>query len=159
MQTRTLQRMWEVLLIIILIDNYALSRTVSGQLRRTFKLIQMMGNCPLPLKHCHHLAFWIPTHCHSFSLYSPDFKTPNVIQCQIFFMFLDLLYFTSFSGKSNLPMSYNLVSMSSCFYIIFHRQSVNKFHCATFKPYLHLTVFGLVLCFTLIQANTISHPN
>lgn len=84
-----------------------------------WKLIQMMGNCPLPLKHCHHLAFWISTHCHAFSLCSPDFRPPNVIQCQFFFMFLDLLYFTSFSSNSNLPMSYNLVSMSSCFYIIF----------------------------------------
>lgn len=124
-----------------------------------WKFIQMMGNCPLPLKHSHHLGFWIPTHCHVFSLCSPDFKPPNVIQCQIFFMFLDLLYFTSFSGNSNLPMSYNLVTMSSCFYIIFHRQSVNKFHCATFKPYLHLTFFGLVLCFILTHANTISHTN
>lgn len=77
------------------------------------------GHCPLPLKPCHHLAFWIPTHCHSFSLCSPDFKPPNVIQCQLFFMFWDLLYFTLCSGNSNLPVSSNLVSMSSCSYIMF----------------------------------------
>lgn len=161
MQTRTLQRMQGVLLIIILIGNYALSRTVSGQLMHIFTYPLEAhtddGELPTPFKTLSSLGFlnslprvlsllsWLQApECNTVSVFLHVFGSP-------------LLYFIQWQLKPSnvLQLGFHVIVF------LYHipRQSVNKFHCATFKPYLHLTFFGLVLCFILIQANTISHPN
>lgn len=117
MQIRTLQRMQGMLLIIILIGNYALSRTVSGQLMHTFTYPLEAhtddGELPTPFKTLSSLGF---LNTHSLPRVLPLLSWLQAPECNTVSDFLHvfgspLLYFIQWQLKPSnvLQLGYHVI--------------------------------------------------